>query len=119
MKLFTCRRKQKAKHIYMSSILVELPVADVLDTLRDLGFSAAHWRKLGMRLVSSSVLSSIAASYSTAEECLERMITEWRRGSVRANWQTLAEAIAQCHGGRQKLKMQLLKKVGIGTECCV
>lgn len=88
----------------------------VLDELHNVGFSAADWEDLGMRLRPIPDLRVIAANHpNNVEGCLRAVIDHWQRNGESVSWETLAEAVTQCRGsGGWNVGKQLLRNVGIG-----
>ena len=88
---------------------------NVLDKLREVGFSFANWRELGQRLTPRSDFDAIEKDYpSDCHRCLERVIDEWKRNGDRPSWEILAEAVSQCRGGGVNVANDLLVKAGLG-----
>lgn len=87
---------------------------NVLDKLRDFGFTAANWREIGSQLTPVPDLDDIQTSHSTAEECFVQVIDKWMHTSSNAGWQAIAEAVTKCRRGKPTFRMELLKEVGRG-----
>ena len=90
-------------------------VLDVLDLLRSVGFSAAHWRELGQRLKPDTDLEAIAADRRLAQECLEAVISSWLRdGELDTDrggaWEVLASAVERCRGGGRNVAAKIRQR---------
>ena len=87
----------------------------VLDVLREIGFSRAHWRELGGRLKPDLDLDGIEAQHSRLERRLEEAIERWYNDGDDPSWETLADAVSKCkEGGGKNMAAKIRKKVGLG-----
>ena len=93
---------------------------DVLDVLREAGFSSAFWRPLGRQLLDPvrHDLEAIEANHLSqgVQRCLEEVISHWINDSENT-WKKLVEAVRKCpdDGGGENVAHKISQKVGLGT----
>ena len=87
----------------------------VLDVLREVGFSSAHWREFSRRLEPDLDLNGIEADRpQNTKRCLEEVIRRWESDGDDPSWETLADAVSKCKEGGGKNMAAKIRKVGLG-----
>lgn len=110
---------QLIKHVLNYFNFTECTIQDVLDVLREVGFSAAYWRELGRRLKPDLDIDAIEANHPRVEDRLEAVVSAWLRGvDYHAGaWQGLANAVQQCRsGGGRNMAEKIRQKAVNGTS---
>ena len=89
---------------------------NILDVLKNVGFSTAYWRELGRRLKPDLDFDGIEANHRRGERCLEEVIMKWKRDGDDPSWQTLAEAVSLCReGGGKNVAFMIKQETGQGV----
>jgi ankyrin repeat protein len=92
---------------------LKFSVVNVLNVLREVHFSSAHWKSLGRRLKPSLDLDAIQENNTSVEECLVKVIEQWKRDGDGPSWMTLAEAVSKCNGGGRNVAGEILIRAGL------
>ena len=94
-------------------VYVECNLLNALDVLHRVGFSAAHWKELGRRLVPTAIdTEAIAVNNRRVQDCLEAVVALWLRdGEGVAGWEGLAGAVARCRGGGGRNVAQNIREI--------
>lgn len=87
---------------------------EILDVLKKVKYSTAHWRELGGRLKPDLDLDAIEADYS-GKRRLEKVITRWLCDGEEPSWEKLADAVSKCEeSGGKNVAQKIRELVGLG-----
>ena len=101
---------------YLSQQDICLAVDDVIDVLKEAGFSSKHWKPLGRKLIDPKRhdIEAIEADNPTrVERCLIEVIERWI-GDGENTWETLIGAVSQIpnDGGGENVALRISQRVG-------
>ena len=87
-------------YIAIEEVLTEDKLMDIIDALKEGGFTTTNWRRLGLRLrIRNDDLKTIEYDYrNDAVRCLEECLVKWFK-TGKATYTGLAEALEKMEEG--------------------
>lgn len=97
---------------------LELSVRNIMNVLREAGFSFGHWEQLGQQLIEYGTLATFRANRGgDSHLCMSDTIFQWLNNDLDNSWEKLAGAVAKVEKYGHATANCVLRKAGIILQC--